>query len=283
MARVTDLNFYFEDALVKKLDILIKRVTKTKPKKDAVLLNEGAEGEGKSYLSFLEAYYISYKTGRPFSEKNVFFSAGELVEFAKNTEGQIIIYDEPALDSLAVDWFKKEQKDLTKLFMLVRKKRHFFILNLTKFYKFNEYIVVDRGLGMVHVYSRDEIEPGHFVYIKRKQIEYLYNDYRRTRKRQYKRYTAFRGTFPNLEDIPGHEKIINLKEYDEKKDKAIMSIGADEESEASKTQIKLYKLKYTLYNAYKELGLTQEVFSKAIKVKQNTLSHWKEYKKYADA
>lgn len=225
MARVTDLNFYMDDMLKGKLDLLIKRCTQPNPKRDALLLIEGGEGEGKSNLSFQIGYYVSQQTGRSFGVDNVFFKAEELLKFTQNTENQIIIYDEPALDMMSAEWWKKEQMDIVKILMTARKKRHFIIFNITKFYKFQEYIVVDRSLGMIHVYSRNEIEPGRFVYIKKKSIEILYNSYRYSKKRLYKKFTSFRGTFPDF-----IEGIIDVEKYEKKKDEAILSIGTTKEN-----------------------------------------------------
>ena len=52
MVLVTDLKFSMDKALKKKIDLMIKRCTQKNPKKDALLLIEGGEGEGKSNFSF---------------------------------------------------------------------------------------------------------------------------------------------------------------------------------------------------------------------------------------
>lgn len=265
MVKVTDLQFSMDQMLKKKMDLIIKRCTQPNPKKDAVLLVEGAEGEGKTNLSFQLAYYFSYHTGREFSNKNVFFRAEPLMKFAQETENQIIIYDEPSLDMMSTEWWKKEQMNLIKLLMTARKKRHFFIFNITKFYKFNEYIVVDRALGMVHVYSRKEIEPGRFVYVKKKAIEFLYNSYRSSKKRLYKKFTSFRGTFPDFV-----EGILDEAEYEKQKNEAIMSIGKNEED--------LHKRK--LKELKKSVGLvrapirTREELAEKIGISGQTLRAW---------
>ena len=139
MGAVTDLNYYMENRLIKKLDLIIKRCEQKQPKKDACITMEGQEGEGKTNSSLACAYYIKNKTGR---DIHLFFRLKPLIDFAKTTERKIIIWDEPALDSLNAEHFKEINRDLTKLLMTVRKKRHIFFWCFTKFYKFNEYIVV---------------------------------------------------------------------------------------------------------------------------------------------
>ena len=265
MARVTNLNFYMDDMLKKKIDLMIKRCTQSNPKKDALLLIEGGEGEGKSNLSFQIGYYVSQQTGRKFDTSNVFFKAESLLNFAKDSEKQIIIYDEPSLDMMSAEWWKEEQKNIVKLLMVARKKRHFIIFNITKFYKFNEYIVVDRSLGMIHVYSRNEIEPGRFVYIKKKAIELLYNRYRYSKKRLYKQFTSFRGTFPDF-----IEGIINIDKYEAKKDYAIMSIG---EKKVSKEKIELINLKKTIGSVEFPIKNKDE-FAKYFGITRRSLNNW---------
>jgi hypothetical protein len=124
--------------LFKKLEVMIERCTNDKRKRDAVLINEGAEGEGKSNAAVLEAGFIKALTGR---DIHLFFRLKEMMNFAQKTEGKIIIWDEPALDSLSSDAITTLNKDMTRLFMAIRKKRHFFLINYTKFWKFPEYIV----------------------------------------------------------------------------------------------------------------------------------------------
>lgn len=238
---VDNLNYYLENKLVKKFDIMIARILSEHPKRDAVFIVEGSEGEGKTNSSLALAYYVHTKTKYPI---NLFFRLEPLLNFAKSTEKQIIIWDEPALDSLSTDWYKKTNKDLIRLLMAVRKKRHFFFFNFTKFYKFNEYISVDRSLGMIHLYSRKEIQAGHFVYIRKRSLEPLMRAYKTSKKRLYKKYTAFRGSFPEVLEKHLDKMDVTIEgkphstfaDYDKLKDDSIMSIG--ELDEKSKDQLK---------------------------------------------
>lgn len=265
MVLVTDLKFSLDKKLKEKLDLMVLRCTIPNPKKDVLLLVEGGEGEGKTNLSLQFAYYVKHKTGRSFSNSNIFFKADKLLEFAQNTEGQIIVYDEPSLDMLSAEWWKEEQINLVKLLMMARKKRHFIIFNITKFYKFNEYIVVDRAIGLVHVYSRHEIEAGRFVYIKKKAIEYLYNSYRSSKKRDYKRYASFRGTFPDFV-----EGIIDIEKYERDKDKAILSIGVKKDSKSNQ---ELNELKNKVGNLKCPIE-NREKLAELLNLSTKTLQRW---------
>jgi len=263
--KVTDLQLAMEPALIKKLDLMTKRCEQQKPEWDSLLLVEGGEGDGKTTCGANCGYYIHHETGRPFGNQNIFFDVGSMIKFAQNTTKQIIMWDEPALEGLSAEWWRQTQRDLIKLLMMCRKNRHFFIFNITRFNKFSEYIVVDRAMGMIHVYSRRQMEPGRFVYIRKKYLEYLYNDYRTSKRRNYKKYASIRGTFPDA-----LHKIIDMKEYNERKDKAIMSIGTKKES--------LEKNK--LNNLQKRIGLikfpikTQTEFAGKLHIDRKTLSNW---------
>lgn len=234
-----------EKNLVKKLDLMIDRCAGNSSKKDSVLICEGAEGEGKTTFSIAVAYYIADQTGRPFNTANVFFDVEKMIKFAQETEGQIIIWDEPALQALSTDWASSAVKNLTRLLMMARKKRHFMIINMTKFYKFNEYIVVDRAIAMLHVYSRRNIQSGRFMYIKRKKLEALWRDYRFSKRRNYGKHCSkdIRGMFPDILN-PKYKynvlKDFNNSAYEKEKDAAIMSIGAGEVKLTPAQQRKLF-------------------------------------------
>lgn len=210
-----------EKRLVDKLDLMIDRL---KRKLDNVILIDGDEGYGKSNLEAGIAEYVSWKTGRSLSVDNFFFSLDKLIDFASRTEEQIICWDEGALGGLASEWWKKNQIDFIKLLMIARKKKHFFIICIPKFFKLNEYLVVDRSIALVHVYARNEIDLGRFVYYNKKDKEKLFYDWRKNKQRNYKKYYSFRGTF--LEYLP---KVIDEKIYDSKKDDAILNFKKREQ------------------------------------------------------
>ncbi len=251
MAVVTDLKYYLENPLLNKIDLIIKRIEQPHPKKDALLIVEGAEGEGKTNTACAIAYYVKHQTNRDVA---LFFSLEKLIKYAQETENKIIIWDEPALDALSTDWYKKSNKNLIRLLMMCRKKRHFFIFNFTKFHKFSEYIVVDRGIGLIHMYSRKELYPGRFVYIKKNSLERLYLSYRTSKKRLYNKFYTFRGSFPEVLEkhfskmdfsVEGKEHA-TIEDYERVKNQAILAIGKDEINGVNKDELKLKELKYRI-------------------------------------
>jgi len=180
---VTKFKYFLENNLVKKIDMMLLRCSQKNPKRDAVLLCEGEEGQGKTTLSVAIGYYAAEKLGRVFNHTRVFFDLNKMIDFLKNSEEEIAVWDEPALHAMSTDTSTKVVRNLTRLLMMSRKKRHFLIINLAYFNKFNDYVVWQRPLGMIHVYSRNEIQAGRFIYIKKRKLEYLWQDWRRFRKR----------------------------------------------------------------------------------------------------
>lgn len=271
--------YKLEKRLLKKMKIMCDRCTDKNLKKDALLVNEGGEGEGKTNSSIAEAGVIKHLTGR---EIHLFFKAEQLIKFAQNNEEKIIIYDEPSLDTLSTDQMSSLVKNLLRLFMTVRKKRHFFILNLTKFYKFPEYLVVDRSLGMVHMYSRKEIEAGRFVYVKKKNLEELWTQYTKGKKRSYGKLASFRGKFPEV--MNKHFKKLDvtvngrphatLKVYEEEKDKAIQSIGEKKTKQEIIAIKKLNSLRFLIAQFHKETGVEQQKIAKLLKIHPKRLREW---------
>ena len=119
---------------------------------------------------------------------------------------------------------------------------------IPKFWKLNEYLVVDRAIGLIHVYARKQLYAGRFVYYNKAAKDKLWDDWKRSRKRNYRLYYTFRGGFPDV-----LSKIIDEKEYDRKKDIAIMGLGYDKK-EAERMQVR----DDLFYLVRKELGWTYD-------------------------
>jgi len=248
-----DEKFAIEDKLVLMLDYMTDRVIKKHPTLDSVLQNSGGEGEGKTNASIVEAAYFKMKTGRPIS---LFFKTSSCLKFAQRTEKQILILDEPSFETLGTDFQTAAFKDFLRLTSTMRVKRHILIINFAKFWKFPDFLVVDRALCMIHLYSKQGKDPGRFLYIKKKNLEPLWNGYKKGGKRLYGALKSFGGRFPyvmdrlwdkldiRVEDIE-HSK---LKDYDSLKDIAINSIGVKRDKKREKDLRKLLELRYKLGN-----------------------------------
>ncbi len=276
--RVEPFNYPLDDRLLKKIDIMISRCVQKNPKRDAVLLFEGAEGEGKTTFSVAVGYYIKLKTGREFNHKNMFFDLGKMIKFAQETEEQIIVWDEPALQALSKDVLTTIVKDLERLLMMARKKRHFIMINMAYFNKFNEYIVWQRPLGMVHVYSRKEIHAGRYVYIKKRALEQLWYAWRSRRKREYRKYCSksIRGTFPDVMNPNYKNNVLSdfdLNYYEKMKDEAIMMIGNKEEKKDIFNNLK-WALAQLAYELKKVSGRTMKEIAETIKINDRNIRNW---------
>jgi len=265
--RYTDKKYYMDGRMVKILDLCCDR-SSGKRKMDNLILVDGDEGYGKTNVALGCCYYVAWKLKRPFGMANVFFDVKKLTEFAKNTTDQVILWDEAALQGLASDWSTRSQKDLVKLMMVVRKKRHFFIFCIPKFFRLNEYLVLDRSIGLIHVYARHEKELGRFVYFNKKAKEKLYHAWRKTRQRNYRRAYTFHGSFVITEG-----KVIGEDEYDREKDKAISSVGEKDEV-LNKTKAKLLKYQYHTYRFLKENKIAQQKFADYLKISRVAISEW---------
>lgn len=266
MVRVTDKNYYMDDRLISKLDLMIKRCS-GKNKLDNWIVVDGDEGFGKSTMSICCAYYMAYKLERPFSCEQIFFDPDSFIEYGTKTKEQVIILDESVFGGLSGDAMTKIGKKLIKFAMIIRKKKHVIFLNIPKFFKLNEYLMVDRSTALIHVYARKGTKLGRFVYFTNTGKEKLYYGYRKTKTRKYKSLYSFRGTFPDALGI-----IIDEKEYDRKKDEAILKFGAIEEvdkAEMIKENIrnwmetkKKYGIKCTKAEDSKQIGISVETLRK---------------------
>lgn len=274
--------YALENRLVAKLDILVDRVTRDKPKLDSWIQTDGGEGTGKSNGSVAVAYYFKLKTG---FDAHIWFRLEQLIKFAQTTKEKIIIWDEPSLDSLSTDQLKELNRNLLRLAMTIRKNRHIFIINFTKFWKFSEYVVVDRCLGMIHFYSPDGIGVGKFVYIKKKNLEYLWNDYSKAKKRSWGKYSSFRGSFPEimLENFDKMDFFVEgkphatIKDYDYQKDKAIKSIGNEDNNKSKKEkalQLELRELKRRIAKIDIKTIKSKEELAIAIGINPRTFRIW---------
>lgn len=261
---VTDKKISIDDRLLRKLDMMCDR---TKKNFDNVIICDGDEGLGKSNLTAGCAYYCAWKLGRPFTVDNVFFEADTMINFASRTSDQVILWDEAALGGLASEWQNKFQKKLLKMLMIARKKRHIYFINVPKFFKLNEYIVLDRSIALLHVYSPDEIKRGTFVYYRKASKEKLYNEWRKKKRRNYKGTYDFNGRFGIY--LP---RVIDEDAYEAKKDKAIMGLVGDDEM--SKKEIELIKLKYRV----SQLPFaSKEKLAPYLKVNRATVFNWALY------
>lgn len=266
MALVTDKNIEINDLLLARLRLMAYRVVKHKF--DNLIIIDGDEGYGKSNIASSIAYYLAWKTGRKFSVDNVFFLLNDMMEFAKSTEKQVIWWDEAALGGLTSQGFNQMQIQLLQLLMTGRKKQHFYIFVIPKYYRLKQNII-DRAMCLVHVYSRDQITRGRFAYYNKFKLEKMYDYWKKTKDKGYRKFINFHGEFK--ETLP---LLIDEDAYDKKKDKAILSIGADE-NEPKKIQKLNKQLEEYRYLLATIPGLKNQVIANHIGISVRTLERWK--------
>jgi hypothetical protein len=278
--KVTKFKYALDDNLLEKINLMTERCVQKNPKRDAVLLIEGAEGEGKTSLSVALAYYISSISNREFSHKNIFFDVAKMIKFLQNTDGQIAIWDEPALQALSGDALSRVVKNLKRMLMMCRNKRHFIIINMTYFTEFGGYIVWQRPLGMIHVYSRNGLQAGRFVYIRKKYLERLWLDWKSKKQRNYKKWGSniCRGTFPDVlnPDYKGNVlEDFNFNAYEKNKNDAISSIGVLEERPSEDKLRKDIILEMIRNNENSPNKLTNEQVMKVFGIGNGTFYRYK--------
>lgn len=226
---VTDKQYSLDEKYINKLDLMIKRIEGVD---DVVLPIDGDEGIGKTEFAVGTCYYISYKTGRHYGVDNIFFSLEEVISFIQNTKDQIIHFDEAVLGLLINQRWEKTQEQFLQLVMVARKKRHFIVLCIPKFHRLPSYVIEDRSIGLVHVYSRKNLEKGRFCYFKKKSKDDLYEYWKRKRVKAYKKFYDIHGTFGITSDVIFTPE--EWEEYNRKKDEGIMSIGRKKEPRVDK-------------------------------------------------
>jgi archaellum biogenesis ATPase FlaH len=274
---VTSKEYFMETKLVEKLDLMVKRMNGAD---DNLVIIDGDEGQGKTNLAMGICHYVSEKTGRNYTTKNIFFDLDKLMKFASETKEQIIHWDEGALGGLSMQWWKKNQQKFLQLLMVARKKKHFWVIAIPKFNKLNEYIVVDRSIALIHVYSRGNIQKGRLMYYTKQKKELLFDEWKRARRKSYNKYKSFGGSFLEYD-----KKVFSAEElaqYDKMKDEAILSIVKDEDEPKRLTMTEMAPLKRELfYKTWKGLdGITQEKLAEAWGVSKRTGEKWiYEYKK----
>ncbi len=264
--KVTDKQYYMEDKLVQKLDLMVERTQTSKF--DNVVLIDGDEGYGKSNMAVACAYYVAKKMGKEFTVDNVFFDPNKFMEYAGSTENQVIVWDEAALMALASDWQNKLQKKLIQFLMVARKKRHFFFFNVPKFFRLNEYFVIDRPIALIHVYARKETQLGRFVYFKKQSKNNLYYEIKRTKRRNYDLFYNFHGTFPECISL-----LIDEEAYESKKDDAIAKLVRGDDAKGRMDVFNL-KLRYKVSQLPVKLGMSLREFGILIGMGYQTIAEW---------
>ena len=270
MAYVTDKQFYMDEGLKTKLDLVKYMIEKDND--DGMLCISGETGSGKTSLAIAIGYYMSKELKRPFSVDNVFFDPDKMIDFAINNKEQIIIWDESALGGLGNQHMSQIQRKLLMCLMTCRLFKHFFIFNAPKFKKLTSYIR-EESFGLIHTYKVVKIgqkSKYRYMYIG-KQSKNIYNEcIEKGRSAQnLKKFTNFYGMSPNPKYF---EDVIDKNAYEKKKIEAIKSIGKEDKKKVDKNLIKLKALRYLIY--HKLDRYQKQELSKLFGINRKTLYVW---------
>lgn len=276
--RVTRFQYPMETCQLQKIDLAIERCTQKNPKRDATILIEGSEGEGKTTMSIAIGYYVSEKTGRVFNHTRLFFDVQKMIEFGQSTDNEIIIWDEPSAQAMSGDSGKRIVRDLYRFLNMCRNKRHFIMINMSYFNLFKDYIVWQRPLCMFHVYSRDEKQAGRFVFIKKKNLEKLWYDWHRKKQRNYRKYCSkyIRGTFPDILNPDYKYNVLSefdFNAYEDSKNDATASIGKEKPKE-EKIDLRKLRLQYNVSRIPKLFHIKVGDLAKVLGMDRKAIQEW---------
>lgn len=266
---VTDKQYGMDQALKEKLDLMVRR--STAQKFDNLIVMDGDEGTGKSTFATQIAYYYAWKTGRHFNADRMFFDVENLMDFATKHEKQVIVWDEAALGGLSDQYQSQIQRKLIQILMVARKKQHFWVFCIPKFFKLREYIILDRAIALVNTLARKETQLGYFRYFRKGQKEKLFYQFKKNKTRQYNSHTSFSGTFQNVMG-----RLIDVEEYEKNKDQAILNMCKEEvtNKQTKKLQNQVYYFKYKFAKLYKESDVDKSYLLKLLSTDKESLNKW---------
>ena len=268
--RYGEQNLFIDNKLGEKLLLAVKRCT-GRNKQDNIFIVDGDEGIGKTTLSATCAKFCAVHAKRKLDHTRMFFEPEDMMKMAAATEDQIFIWDEAAIGALSTEWWKKAQTRLVKFLMVSRKKRHIYFFNIPKIFRLNEYLAVDRSIGLIHVYAREHTKLGWFTYYTKDAKERLFEEYKRGKKRKYKAFSTMHGAFSN-----DFAKIIDEERYDVMKDTAIDNILKDDDDKRGKSRKWLEKLQELKYRIT-QLPYPRKEISEILGVDTTTISKWTEF------
>jgi hypothetical protein len=247
------LTYFMEDRLKLNLDDKVIPALQQKDK-DILLIIDGHEGVGKSYLGFQIARYID----PTFNLNRVVFNAEDFRQaILKAKKGQVVIYDEAFTGLSARSSLSGVNKVLVSLMMQMRQKNLCVILILPTLFLLDKYAGIFRSKALIHVFEVKGTRGYFRVYNQKlKKLLYLfgsktYNYAPKIGQGKKKLFTRFRGRFYGVFAL-GDEDI--EKDYRERKMKALEDTEKDPMTSA---QVKFRQQRDTcIYLLRKEMKMS---------------------------
>ncbi len=204
---------------------------------DGVTTTVGDEGDGKTNLTKLMAYYVDPKI----SIEDVAFNAAQFeAAVDKADEFSSIIWDES--DDLSAHWASTMIQTLKKKFKRIRSKHLFIWLVTPTFFDMNKYWAIHRTRCLFHVYAEPKRDSdGHF-HANRGRVRFFGKDNKRKLYfggvKNWDMYCIHPDFLDAFNKVPD-DYPINNKDYEDKKDEAMKSLLAEVSSKQSRNIIEI--------------------------------------------
>lgn len=261
-AKSNEPHLYLDGFLKKKLDKIKFMQAKDW---DCIFVIVGMEGSGKSTLSFTLGQYLF---DMKLTINHIAAGSDDALDKLKALpDGSLLIIDEAELLFSSKDTMTREQKQLTKVFMIIRQKKMVLILVSPSFFDLSKYIAVDRSRFLIRTYTDRNLNRGYYAYWGQKKKKKLYKEGKRSFGSYSKPKADFVGKFTNY-ILPFNE------EYQKTKMKSLMEAFSGSKKESirlTNEQIKdiKYEIAYNLWILDKRMTL--ELLATAIGVAKSTL------------
>lgn len=179
-----------EDLLLEKL----KHIKLMQSKKwDCTFIICGIEGSGKSTIGFICGQYLS---DMGLTLDNIANGSDDAIDKLRRLpDGSVLIVDEAELLFSSRETMTKEQKQLTKILMIIRQKRMVLILISPVFFDLSKYIAIDRSRFLIRTYTDQNLNRGFYGYWGTKKKMKLYHEGKKNHGQYYKPKANFYGKF----------------------------------------------------------------------------------------
>lgn len=261
-AKENEPHLYLDGFLKEKLDKIKMLQAKDW---DCIFIIVGMEGSGKSTLSFILGQYLSNMS---LTLDNIAAGTDDALDKLKRLpDGSLLIIDEAELLFSSKETMTREQKQLTKIFMIIRQKKMILILVSPSFFDLSKYISVDRSRFLLRTYTDKKLQRGFFAYWGQKKKIKLYKEGKRNHGSYRKPKADFYGRFL-------HYRLPFDKEYQKIKHQSLMEAFEGKKKDTKKlTEAEIKEIKYEIaYNLWLlDKRMTLELLSTAIGTAKSTL------------
>ena len=222
-----DGDIYLDGFLYKKLLFAREQIKKDHDVGGVVC---GSEGSGKSSLGGTIMQFMTKNKFNPVDQ--IIKDEDDAFRILSNAKrGSAVMFDEGYLLFMSIETMKKSQRDLVKIFSIIRQKNLFFLIVAPSFFRMSNYFTLDRTRFMIRTYVKNN-ERGRFAYYGDKAKAKLY----RLGKKEHD-YNAvkpmFRGRFTQCD-------LLENVEYKKVKEETLMSAFRGAELKKPKTEREIW-------------------------------------------